>query len=174
MNKKSLIWIVCVLVVAAVSAGVWWWMQPAESVQEPAPQTEEEEAQENELPDDHQTNSVIYFEGEMPPADPLMVGRWYSVENNGWHKVYYDDDDGEGHYWGKEWDEGDDVLEEDLGFHGNGWFRWNKNQDTLIEYSTMDFRDVPIAHIYVLTVYDSLNIGMAESNGRSIYTFTKE
>ena len=68
----------------------------------------------------------------------------------------------------------DDVLEEDLMYHGNGWFRWNKSNDTLIEYSTMDFRDVPIAHIYVIKMKDSVDIAMAETNGRSVFHFIKE
>ena len=133
-----------------------------------------EEAQGDEIENEHKTNAIIYFEGDVPPADPLMVGRWKNMDNTGWHKVYYDDDDGEGHYWGKEWDETDDVQEEDLAFHGNGWFRWIKSNDTLYEFSTMDFRDVPIAHIYFITAFDSMNISLAETNKRSTHYFIKE
>ena len=176
MEKRTTIVIVCIaLFAAAVGASLWLMHRSQEPSQEPEQtQTETDEVEGEELENEHMTNVVVYFEGEMPPADPLMVGRWKNAEQAGWHKVYYDDDDGEGHYWGKEWDESEDVLEEDLGYHGNGWFRWTKNNDTLVEYSTMDFRDVPIAHIYLLTVTDSMNIAMAESNGRSVYNFTKE
>ena len=172
MKKKLLIIIGCLLALcAAVGCAVWLYVQ---SKQKPQPtEPEEVEAQEDEFPE-HGTNNVIYWEDETPPADPLMVGRWSCREKPGWHKVYYDDPDGEGRYWGKEWDESDDVMEEDLGYHGNGWFRWTKSNDTLTEFSTMDFRDVPIAHTYRLTITDSTNVAIAETNNRSNYNFRKE
>ena len=126
-----------------------------------------------EAVNEHGTNSVIYFDGDVPPADPLMVGHWVCTENPGWHKVYYDDFD-EGYYWGKEWDESEDVQEEDLSYHGNGWFRWEKYQDTLSELSTMDYRDVPIAQRYVISVEDSSHITQIETYNRSFYHFVKQ
>ena len=62
-----------------------------------------------------------------------------------------------------------ESMEEDLSYHGNGWFRWEKNKDTLREYATMDFRDVPIAHTFIVTVVDSCNISLKETNRRSTY-----
>ena len=173
MNKPTVILLTCVVMVgAAIGAAVWLSGQGKEHSE--AKDSRSEETESGEMTNEHTTNSIVFFEGEMPPADPLMVGRWANNENQGWHKVYYDDDDGEGHYWGKEWDETDDVQEEDLNYHGNGWFRWRKSNDTLYEYSTMDFRDVPIAHIYLVSAYDSMNIAVRETNGRSQYRFTKE
>ena len=174
MKKRILIIIGCVLLIgAAVGCAVWMYHEAKMRQQAAGKEQQEQEAQEMEFPE-HETNSVIFFEEEVPPADPLMVGRWSSVENPGWHKVYYDDDDGEGRYWGKEWDESDDVMEEDLSYHGNGWFRWRKSNDTLIEFSTMDFRDVPIAHEYLVSISDSTNIAIAETNRRSVYKMRKE
>ena len=177
MKKPTIILLICIALVAA-AIGAAYYLSVRESASEELsteqPQAGEEGAEGGEIENEHKTNTVIYFEGEVPPADPLMVGRWKNMDNAGWHKVYYDDDDGEGHYWGKEWDESDDVLEEDLSFHGNGWFRWTKSNDTLYEFSTMDFRDVPIAHIYYITAFDSMNISMAETNKRSTYYFIKE
>ena len=173
MNKPTVILLTCVVMVgAAIGAAVWLSGQGKEHPE--AKDSRSEETESGEMTNEHTTNSIVFFEGEMPPADPLMVGRWANNENQGWHKVYYDDDDGEGHYWGKEWDETDDVQEEDLNYHGNGWFRWRKSNDTLYEYSTMDFRDVPIAHIYLVSAYDSMNIAVRETNGRSQYSFIKE
>lgn len=177
MKKPTIILLVCIaLVAAAIGAAYFLSVVEKPSAEQSAahPQEGEEGQEGDEIENEHKTNTVIYFEGEVPPADPLMVGRWKNMDNAGWHKVYYDDDDGEGHYWGKEWDESDDVLEEDLSFHGNGWFRWTKSNDTLYEYSTMDFRDVPIAHIYYITAFDSMNISMAETNKRSTHYFIKE
>ena len=172
MKKKPLIFIVCVLILGAAASAAYWlhYCHTTSPESEDAEEIEEGE----ELINEHSTNGVIYFEDEVPPADPTMVGKWLSVDKPGWHKVYYDDDDGEGHYWGKEWDENEDVLEEDLSYHGNGWFRWEKHKDTLREFSTMDFRDVPIAHTYLVTVFDSCNITLAETNKRSTYHFTKD
>lgn len=176
MKKQTIILFICLAMVCAAIGAALWLRADREQPEEQSTEQEQagEQASENELENEHATNSIIYFEGDVPPADPLMVGRWKSMADSGWHKVYYDDDDGEGHYWGKEWDEGDDVLEEDLSFHGNGWFRWVKSNDTLYEFSTMDFRDVPIAHIYYITVFDSMNISMAETNKRSTHYFIKE
>ena len=168
MTKKPLIFIGCALVIGAVVSAAIWLHYRATTLQEAEPE-------EGEMTlDEHSTNSVIYFEDEVPPADPVMVGNWLSVEKPGWYKVYYDDDDGEGRYWGKEWDTNEDVMEEDLSYHGNGWFRWEKNKDTLREYATMDFRDVPIAHTFIVTVVDSCNISLKETNRRSTYHFTKD
>jgi len=96
------------------------------------------------------TNAV----GSEPPvliADPAVVGRWCNSDNPQWHKVYLDDFDEEQQlFWGKEWNEDEEVFEYDLRYHGNGWFRWNVEGGTLHEYATMDARDVPIHRAYVL------------------------
>lgn len=179
MKKPTVLFFICLILIGSAIGAALWLRQNESQPDQPFPPqpkipTIGSAPEGEEIGNEHGTNSIIYFEGEIPPADPLMVGRWKNADNAGWHKVYYDDDDGEGHYWGKEWDEADDVLEEDLGYHGNGWFRWNKSNDTLIEYSTMDFRDVPIAHIYVIKMNDSVDIAMSETNGRSVFRFIKE
>ena len=175
MKKPTVILLLCIaMVCAAIGAALLLKGGEESTTEQPAAQEPEEQAGENEIENEHKTNAIIYFEGEVPPADPLMVGRWKNMDNAGWHKVYYDDDDGEGHYWGKEWDTNEDVMEEDLSYHGNGWFRWDKNKDTLREYATMDFRDVPIAHTFIVTVVDSCNISLKETNRRSTYHFTKD
>lgn len=94
------------------------------------------------------TNVHLSFEDNIPPADPALVGKWQNAENPQWYKVYYDDYDDEGFFWGKEWDESEDVHEEDLNYHGNGWFRWKKDGKQLVEMHTMDVQDVPIPKIW--------------------------
>lgn len=108
---------------------------------------------------DHPTDGPLFFEDSIPPADPLIVGKWQNTANPKWYKVYYDDyDEEQSLYWGKEWDEADDVFETDLKYHGNGWFRWKKQDGILHEFSTMDYRDVPIHRGYkiILSSADSL------------------
>lgn len=104
----------------------------------------------------HPTAAPLFFDDSIPPADPLIVGRWTNTANPQWHKVYLDDYDEEMHlYWGKEWDEAEDVLETDLLYHGNGWFRWKKQDGVLHEFATMDYRDVPIHHGYRILLSDA-------------------
>ena len=121
------------------------------------------------------TRMTIDQRTDLPPADPAIVGHWISSDKPGWHKVYYDDyDEKQQLFWGKEWDESDDVMEEDLSYHGNGWFRWTKNKDTLFEYHTMDLTEVPIAHRYKIRINDSTDIEQLEIAHRSHYHFVKQ
>ena len=124
---------------------------------------------------DHPTQGAVYFVDEVPPADPLIVGRWTCTANPQWHKVYYDDfDEEECLYWGKEWDEKEDVLEEDLDYHGNGWFRWEKKGDQLHEYATMSIRSVPIHHAYDILVSTTDSLIYREPDyKKNVYRFGK-
>lgn len=91
------------------------------------------------------TNAHVVFQDEQPTADPALVGKWVNAENPQWFKIYLDDyDDEEGYFWGKEWNEAEDVREEDLSYHGNGWFRWRKEGNQLVELHTMDVHDIPV------------------------------
>lgn len=96
------------------------------------------------------TNEVYYYEDGTPKADPAIVGTWQNAANPQWFKVYYDDYDCDGYWWGKEWSEDEDVMEEDLPFHGNGWFRWRKEGKQIRELYMMDISGavVPKAWLY--------------------------
>jgi len=135
MKRKTLLITVCLAAVLAVAAGVgiYYLVQ--------------EKAEENKMVS---TDTESFAILEVPSADTLMVGKWQNAENPKWYKVYCDDpdDDDEGYFWGKEWDESDEVFEEDLMYHGNGWFRWRKEKNQLTELHTMDAQDVPIAKIW--------------------------
>jgi len=107
-----------------------------------------------------------------------LFGHWEAMVYSSEDMVFLSEVAEEGWYWGYEWNADDkpesDLLPGGMDYHGNGWFRWRKSNDTLYEYSTMDFRDVPIAHIYLVSAYDSMNIAVRETNGRSQYSFIKE
>lgn len=121
------------------------------------------------------TDRVGYAEFEIPYADSLIVGKWQDAANPHQYKVYYDDYDEDAHlFWGKEWDEAEDVFEEDLNYHGNGWFRWEKRGKVLHEYATMDARDVFIHHAYriLFSSADSLSYCDAEHK-HIISSFTR-
>ena len=143
MNRKLIIILLCIT--AATAAAVWFGIYYKQT-----------RGKQDRI---YSTNSGGYAEEEMLHADSLIVGKWQCAENPQWYKVYYDDYDEEQNlFWGKEWDESEDVQEEDLKYHGNGWFRWNKTGNTLHEYATMDARDVPIHRAYKirLSTHDSL------------------
>ena len=116
---------------------------------------------------------------DVPSADPLIVGKWSNTENPKWYKVYYDDYDEDGFFWGKEWDESEDVQEEDLNYHGNGWYRWKKDGKQLLELHTMDVRDVPISKVWLYQTecrdkQHSETLVLADPDRRSrIYKFSR-
>ena len=145
--KRNHILILCLCCAAVLAAAVGTWRyiktHPKEHV----------------VVNTHPTDAPLFFDDSIPPADPLIVGKWSNTENPKWFKVYYDDyDEEQCLYWGKEWDESEDVLETDLRYHGNGWFRWKKQDGFIHEFATMDYRDVPIHRGYkiILSTQDSL------------------
>lgn len=103
------------------------------------------------------TNDVYYYDNGTPVADPDIVGTWRNADNPQWYKVYYDDYEGDGYFWGKMWDEAEDVYEEDLTYHGNGWFLWRKEGKELKELHQMDLGNASVPKIWRLkTKPDSL------------------
>lgn len=160
MKKRWIILLICVAV-AVLATAIWlviYFAEPRSSV----------------FHNQHSTDD--YMVAEVPHADPLIAGRWHNVNNPQWHKVYYDDfDEDEQLFWGKEWDEADSVQEDDLRFHGNGWFRWEKKGKYLYEYATMDICDVPIPHIYKIrwTTTDSL-VYFEKDHKTNIFRFARE
>ena len=115
------------------------------------------------------TDCEGYAEEDIIHADPMMVGKWQNTENPHWYKVYYDDcDEEDGLFWGKEWDESEEVFEEDLNYHGNGWFLWGKNGSLLREYATMDMRNIPIAKHYRVLRVTADSLVYCEQNNKKV------
>lgn len=55
-------------------------------------------------------------------------------------------------FYGREWDEGDDVYEEDLKPYGNGWFKYQfQSTGDLKEIHLMDNGGAEIPKIYVVS-----------------------
>jgi len=117
----------------------------------------------------------VLFERRIPKADPLIVGKWQNKENPLMYKVYYDEYDEENKlFWGKEWDESEDVQEEDLKYHGNGWFRWEKRGKNLHEYATMDITDVPIYRGYKVRYLSKDSLAYKEKEyDKKIFCFVR-
>ena len=103
------------------------------------------------------TNDVYYYEDGTPKADPAIVGIWQNAHNPQSFKVFYDDYNGDGYWWGKQWSEDEDVHEEDLLFHGNGWFLWRREGKLLTELHKMDISEATVPKLWRLkTMKDSL------------------
>lgn len=159
MNHKQLI-ILLLSVAAIAAASVWFGVYHG--------QMEKED-------EGLSTDGAGYVEENLPHADPFLVGKWQNDLNPQWFKVYYDDyDEDEGYFWGKEWDEADDVQEEDLVYHGNGWFRWKKEGKLLTELHTMDVQDVPIPKQWDVQVPASGHLILTDPNVRKCqYNFSR-
>lgn len=162
MNRKGRI--VILLCVAAISMAVVWLGFHNQHLHE---------GMENNL---LSTDGVGYMEADIPHADSLIVGKWQNSENPHWFKVYYDDfDEKEGLFWGKEWNESDDVTEEDLNYHGNGWFRWERKGNTLREYVTMDVLDVPIYRAYTILLSKADSLAYRECDRKNnLFHFSRK
>lgn len=92
------------------------------------------------------TDNNIHF--DVQPADKRFIAEWINADNEQWHKVYFDDYDADGYFWGKEWNEAEDVHENDLLFHGNGWFRWKIDGKVLSELHCMDQNSLNVPKSY--------------------------
>lgn len=87
--------------------------------------------------------------------EDLLIGKWEDDNSDGLYYVYLTETDETGSYqYGKTWDEKDDVTEEDLQYHGNGWFKWQLVQSDLTQIHLMDNGGAEIPKIYTITYLD--------------------
>lgn len=133
------------------------------------------EPQVMEKKDDMMTNELVYFAGEeeqdgLTDEDEMLLGKWQSLENEQWFRVYTDEEAKDGYYWGYEWDEAEDVTEADLQKYGNGWFMWKKRGSKVLELATADNKGQLIPRPYTITklfytemVYKEANSGKKRS-----------
>jgi len=82
-----------------------------------------------------------------------LQGLWQNDKYATWHVRFTNEAaDEKNYYWGCEWgDFGDDVKEEDLVFHGNGWFKYSFISAELIEIHKMDEDWAEEPKIYIVT-----------------------
>ena len=170
MNRKTILFIVLALTAVVAASVVAWHMIYREQTPDNG-----DDIEQGEIFIEGTTDDIRFYKDDFPEADSLIVGKWQNIDNPQWYKVYYDDFDEEQRlFWGKEWDESDNVEETDLNYHGNGWFRWEKRDDILREYATMDAHDVPIYHGYriLLTDIDTLVCGEI-GRKKNIFSFRR-
>ena len=104
-----------------------------------------------------------------------LYGLW--EENKTQHYVRFTEEksDEEGFLYGREWDEAEDVMEEDLLPYGNGWFKYElKTSGTLTEIHLMDNGGAEIPKVYVVSKLTSSELSYYEKDRTSNkFNFTK-
>ncbi len=128
--------------------------------------------------DDLMTNELVYFEGEeeqdgLTDEDEMLLGKWQSLENEQWYRVYTDEEAEDGYYWGYEWDEAEDVTEADLQKYGNGWFMWKKRGSKVLELATADNEGQLIPRPYTITKLFYTEMVYKEANSGKKHSFQK-
>ncbi|MBR3566391.1 MAG: hypothetical protein IKN91_08725 [Paludibacteraceae bacterium] len=125
MKKKTII-IIIAIIAAVVVLAVYLIRNKAEK--------------QDTVDDEHPTDAV--YDYAVRPADAYLVGLWREASNPLWFKAYYDDYADDGYYLGKEWQENEGVFEEDLSYHGNGWFKWKRDGNKMIEFHVLTMSKV--------------------------------
>ncbi len=84
------------------------------------------------------------------------------------------DDSGE-YYWGKTWDEGEDVTEADVDKekHGNGWMKWKLVEASLTEIHMMSVSQAGVPKIYTVTLLNASKLEYKDDFGKT-YSWTKK
>ena len=66
------------------------------------------------------------------------------------------------------------VYEDDLVYHGNGWFKYRLNEKELLEIHKMDYGWADIPKVYIVSILTSSNLNYYEKDQTSIkFKFTK-
>ena len=165
--KKVWTILLILLSCAAVGIGIYWYLTQAtpdikETTEEPTEKdvettdvVVEELSVEGEIvmveAEDiveitEQTNGLVMFEDLA--LDTMMLGKWQHAIDTGWYRVYTMEPAGDDYYWGKEWNTSDDILEEDLTPYGNGWFKWKKDGDNVVELHMTENQIVSVPYEY--------------------------
>ena len=106
-----------------------------------------------DVPDgDCQTSGKALAEETM--VEELLIGRWQHVDESGWYRVYTSEPAGEGYCWGREWDTSEDIYEKDLRPYGNGWFKWKKEGEDLVEVHVTDLAGAVVQRSYKMLKLD--------------------
>ena len=117
------------------------------------------------------THGLVMF--EEIELDTLMLGRWQHTVDTGWYRVYTTEPAGEDYYWGREWNTNEDIFEEDLQPYGNGWFKWKKEGNELLEVHMTDNRGAAVPREYHMLKLDGKVMNCRETLDREKHSFRK-
>lgn len=117
------------------------------------------------------THGLVMF--EEIELDTLMLGRWQHTVDTGWYRVYTTEPAGDDYYWGREWNTTEDIFEEDLQPYGNGWFKWKKEGNELLEVHMTDNRGAAVPREYQMLKLDGEVMNCRETLDREKHSFRK-
>lgn len=101
---------------------------------------------------------------KVTPED--IMGSYTAATNPQDNWVYTPDTtEASGYYWGKCWDEGQDVQEKDLVYHGNGWFKWMVEEDKLTLIHQLDVSSAAVPKRYTIVSCDKTALELKDSYG---------
>ncbi len=115
-------------------------------------------------------SSCSLLNGDKDPQFKLsdLQGLW--EENGTQHYVRFTTEasDEAGYLYGREWDEAEEVYEEDLTPHGNGWFKYKfETKGDLHEIHLMDNGGAEIPKEYIVTELTSTTLKYHEKDRTS-------
>ena len=169
--------IIILLILLALALLVWGGMAlyknhcattdtPVESEDEAI----EMESVEVEIPQE-ETHGMIKFQDI--EFDDRMLGKWQHVIDTGWYRVYTMEPAGDDYYWGREWNTSDDIFEEDLNPYGNGWFKWKKEGDNVMELHMTDNQSASIPYQYQMQRLNNQEMRYKETSDNERQVFSK-
>lgn len=124
-----------------------------------------------ELSEDEHTHGIVVFVEE--ELDTLMLGKWQHASDTTWYRIFTTEPAGDDFYWGREWNEAEDIYEEDLTPYGNGWFKWKKEGDELLEVHMTDNRGAAVPREYQMLKLDGEVMNCRETLDREKHSFRK-
>lgn len=104
---------------------------------------------------------MIYFQDNT--IDTLILGKWQHTVDKGWHRVYTMEPAGDDYYWGREWNISEDIQEEDLQPYGNGWFKWKKVNNDMVELHMTDNHSAIIPFEYQISILNTNELRYIET-----------
>lgn len=162
--KKTWIILFVIIAAGALAGGIYYVVFDHSS---------DQEATEVQVEEFVTRGGATYYNEEEPEADYRLLGKWQNEENPHWYRVYYSDWEKEDYFWGKEWYEDEDVDETDLQWHGNGWFLWRLEDNTVTELAVTDGGLAVIPHIYTFSYLSSERMTYSEKRDRKVRNFHK-
>ena len=126
-----------------------------------------------EAPTETTDKFSIFTAAEDEEFDSLLLGHWQGLDRPTWHRIYTDEYSGNGYYWGKEWDEAEDVFEKDLIDYGNGWFEWKMDGNDVLELATTDMSESRVPFIYTIKKLSNTDLIYIEQRSTEKRTFRR-
>lgn len=116
------------------------------------------------------TDGLKFYDANI---DTMLLGRWQHCIDTTWYRVYTQEPAGEGYNWGREWDTSEDIYEEDLLPYGNGWFKWKKEEESVIELHMTDIKGASIPYEYKVLKLDPKQLQFKENFSTEKHLFRK-